>query len=202
MHATDDVNVLFFDLIAFSHTTLVSFVFYAEVSDQNFVDNHPGELSGGMPIAKKINEGCFEFFGQWPGKTWDCLWFLFEKLITALYKSTDTKFSAHLLGCTLQKIIIRKIKANSLLSSEHPWNFVPPNSVLCYCVRWSWQQFIPTCEFFFGCWRSLTKCNTVLFSIQKRFIKKIREVTAIILPEDLRQERETIFVYGTNSTFS
>ena len=31
-------------------------VFYAEVSDQNFVDNHPGEVSGGMPNAKRLKK--------------------------------------------------------------------------------------------------------------------------------------------------
>lgn len=37
------------------------FVFYAEVSDQNFVDNQPGELSGGMPTAKRLKKASSGF---------------------------------------------------------------------------------------------------------------------------------------------
>ncbi|XP_022988936.1 uncharacterized protein LOC111486142 isoform X1 [Cucurbita maxima] len=33
-----------------------SYTIITEVSDQNFVDNHPGEVSGGMPTAKRLKK--------------------------------------------------------------------------------------------------------------------------------------------------
>ncbi|XP_008454953.2 cold-regulated protein 28 isoform X2 [Cucumis melo] len=38
-----------------------SYTIITEVSDQNFVDNQPGELSGGMPIAKRLKKASSGF---------------------------------------------------------------------------------------------------------------------------------------------
>ncbi|KAE8645863.1 cold-regulated protein 28 isoform X2 [Cucumis sativus] len=38
-----------------------SYTIITEVSDQNFVDNQPGELSSGMPIAKRLKKASSDF---------------------------------------------------------------------------------------------------------------------------------------------
>ncbi|XP_022135587.1 uncharacterized protein LOC111007509, partial [Momordica charantia] len=59
-----------------------------EVSDQNFVDNHPGELSGGISNAKRLKRATTDSSSNNQVKL------LFGKLTIASYELSETEFTA------------------------------------------------------------------------------------------------------------